>query len=52
MKEPQKIITEADHAKALARLETLFNAEPGTSEGDELDRLADLIVAYEKEHHG
>ncbi len=46
----QPIKTEADHAKALARIEALMSAKPGTPEGDELDVLATLVEAYEQKH--
>ena len=42
------IRSEQDHAAALARIELLMDAEPGTSEADELDVLADLVEHYEK----
>lgn len=41
------IRTDDDLRAALSRVEALWNAEPGTSEGDELDVLVDLIEAYE-----
>ena len=41
---------EADYNAALARIETLMEAEPGTPEGDELDVLADLVEHYEEKH--
>lgn len=40
--------TEADHEAALARIEELMDARPGTSEGDELDVLATLVERYEE----
>ena len=44
-----KIIkTEADHAKALARIEEIFAAKPGTAAGDELDLLTMLVEQFEK----
>ena len=46
------ILTAADHAEALARLELLMDADAGTSEADELDVLATLIESYEAKHHG
>lgn len=46
------LLTEADHAKALARLEMLMEAKADTPEGDELDVLAKRIEAYEEKHHG
>ena len=46
-----KIIkTEAEYQTALSRLSELMQAQPGTSEGDELELLAFMIENYEKEH--
>lgn len=45
------IRTERDHADALARIDEIFAATPGTPEFDELDVLATLVDAYEKVHH-
>ena len=45
------IRTEADYRQALARVETLFEAAPGTPEFDELDVLGTLLCAYEEQHH-
>lgn len=43
-----KIIkTPADHEAALARLEEIFDASPGTPEGDEAELLTLLIEKYE-----
>ncbi len=39
-----------DYQRALARIEKLFDAEPGTDEGDELDLLATLVERYEKQN--
>ena len=44
------IRTADDHHAALARIEAIWGAEPGTPEGDELDVLIDLVEHYE-EHH-
>ncbi len=41
------IHTDADHDAALARIETLWNAEPGTLEHDEFEVLSVLVEAYE-----
>lgn len=41
------IKTKKDHKAALKRIDDLWNAEPKTSEGDELDVLATLVEAYE-----
>ena len=45
------IRTEADHRRAVADIERLWNAEPGTPDGDRLDVLVVLADAYEQEHH-
>jgi len=42
--------TKADYQDALKRLETIFDAEANTSEGDELETLAMLISDYESIH--
>lgn len=44
------IISEQDHAAALARIEQLMDAEPDTPEATELDLLADLVEQYERRH--
>lgn len=44
------IKTEEDYQLALARLEVIFNAKPGSKEGDELEILGILIDKYEKDH--
>ena len=44
------IKTERDYNKALKRLETIFDAKPGSSNGDELEVLGLLIEQYENEH--
>ncbi|MDD5716849.1 MAG: DNA-binding protein [Sulfuricurvum sp.] len=45
------IRTEEDYDKALARIDTLMNADIGTAEGDELDILVTLIEAYEAKYY-
>ncbi len=45
------IRTEKDYDAALARIEQIWEAEPGTPESDELDVLSLLVEAYEAEHH-
>ena len=42
---------EADYERALRRVEELWNASEGSTEGDELDILATLIEVYEREHY-
>jgi len=44
------IKTKKDYQQALERLETIFDAKNGTSEGDELEILGILIDQYENEH--
>ena len=44
------IHTEADHKAALAEIERLWDAAPGTPEYDKLDVLATLVDAYERTH--
>lgn len=39
--------TEEDYEEALARIDALMDAAPGSPEGDELDVLADLVELYE-----
>lgn len=43
------IKTENDYNQALERLEQIFDAKPGTKEGDELEVLGILIENYENE---
>jgi HTH-type transcriptional regulator/antitoxin HigA len=45
------IKTEADYRRALAEVERLWDADPGTPDGDYVDVLATLIEAYEATHH-
>lgn len=42
------ITTDADHAEALARIETLWDAPEGSPESYELDALATLVEHYEE----
>ncbi len=44
------IRTEADYQAALARIDELMDAAPGSREGEELDVLADLVELYETKH--
>lgn len=44
------IHTAADHKIALADIERLWGAQPGTPEGDKFDVLATLIDAWERKH--
>ena len=42
------IRSEADHEVALARIDALMDAAPGTARGEELDVLTDLVEHYEE----
>jgi len=44
------IKTEDDYNMMLLRIDALMDAEPGTEEGTELDVLATLVEAYERDH--
>ena len=44
------IKTEADYQEALKEIERIFDAAPGTREGDRLDVLTTLVEAYEEKH--
>jgi HTH-type transcriptional regulator/antitoxin HigA len=43
------IKTEVEHAAALARIDQIFQAKPGTADGDELELLLVLVERYEQE---
>ena len=43
------IKTDKDYQEALKRLEIIFDAKPGSEEGNELELLSILIDKYEKE---
>jgi HTH-type transcriptional regulator / antitoxin HigA len=49
--EPKLICTEVDYEAALVEAERLWGAKSGTPEGERLDALATLIVAYEARHY-
>jgi len=44
------IRTKSDHRAALKEAERLWNAEPGTSDGDRVDVLVTLIEGYDARH--
>lgn len=44
------IKTEQDYIKAIERFDGIFDAQKGSSEGDELEILGILIEKYEEEH--
>lgn len=48
--ELKPIKTESSYNLSLQRLEILFDAKPGTPEGDELEILSILIDEYEQSH--
>ena len=45
------IKTKKDYQAALTRLEKIFDAKPGSKEGDELEVLGILIDAFERIHY-
>ena len=45
------IKTKKDYQAAIDRLEVIFDAKPGSPEGDELEVLGILIDKYEQEHY-
>jgi len=45
------IRTEEDYEAAIARIEVIFDAEPDTPDGDELEILASLVEVYEKKNY-
>ena len=48
--EIRPIKTEKDYQQAMKRLALIFDALPGSSEGDELEVLGILIDQYEQDH--
>ena len=50
MADVKPIRTEKDYEAALARVDELMDATPGSPEGDELDVLVDLVELYESKH--
>ena len=45
------IKTEKEYEVALKEIENLFDAEPGTPDGDRLEVLVALVEVYEDEHY-
>ncbi len=45
------IRTETDYEQALAKVDKIFQAPPGTPKGDKLEVLVTLIEAYETKRH-
>jgi HTH-type transcriptional regulator / antitoxin HigA len=48
---PKVIKTTVEHERALARIDELFAAKPGTPEGDELELLLLLVETYEAKEY-
>ena len=46
-----KINNKHDYEVALATIESLWDATPGTSKGDRLDALIKLVEGYELKNH-
>ncbi len=49
--EIKPIKTENDYEDALAEIEQLFDAEPGTVKAERLEILTTLVEAYENQHY-
>ena len=47
----RSIKTKKEYQNALDRLEAIFDAKPGSSQGDELEVLGILIDKYEQSHY-
>jgi HTH-type transcriptional regulator / antitoxin HigA len=47
---PKVIKTQTDYQAALAHLEALMDAQPGTRQEEELELFAVLLESYEREH--
>jgi HTH-type transcriptional regulator / antitoxin HigA len=43
--------TEIDYERALARINDLMDADPGTPEGNELESLVNLVEVYEEANY-
>jgi HTH-type transcriptional regulator/antitoxin HigA len=49
--EVKPIKTEKDYEYALAEIERMVDAKPGTPDGDHLEILTTLVEAYENQHY-
>jgi HTH-type transcriptional regulator/antitoxin HigA len=49
--EIRPVKTKTDYETALEEIEQLFQAEPGTPDGDRLEVLTTLVEAYEDQHY-
>ena len=47
----KEIRTDKDYQNALKRLEKIFDAQPGSADGDELEILSMLIEKYEEKKY-
>jgi len=47
----RQIKTEEDYKLALSRLDVIFDAPAGTTDGDDADVLVQLIDEYEKQYY-
>ena len=47
----ESLKTEHEYEDALARIDKIMDAEPGTPEMDELKRLVRVVEIYEDEHY-
>ncbi len=47
----EPLLTEADYRAALVRVGTIFQAQPGEPEFEELNVLVTLIETYEEQHY-
>jgi hypothetical protein len=45
----KRIETVEEHQAALTRITELWEAKPNTPDGEELDKLADLVVEFEED---
>ncbi|HTB33886.1 MAG TPA: hypothetical protein VK842_03420 [bacterium] len=48
---PKELRTEEDYEAAVAEAKRLYDSPPGTPEAERLDRLVDLIEAYETKYY-
>ncbi len=51
MTDIKDIKTKEEYEQLLNRIDEIFDAEPGTPKGNELDYLVSLIEKYEKENY-
>ena len=51
MDEIKDIESESEYTETLKRIEIIFDATPGTLEGDELEYLLTQVEKYEKKHY-